>query len=159
MTRTSKILYQQRTRQNFSLASTKETYSRVTVNCKVNDKFMKSIHKNKISDIASSKNNFKCIDTILRLDMRSSKMKKENLELQNKQKFSQQSTMISNSQEDTDFVSNKESNLKNKKRKQRYPTKNNVNSDIMNKDLNPESDKLKLKITYSSAPCELSGDS
>lgn len=25
----------------------------------------------------------------------------------------------------------------------------------MNKDLNPESDKLKLKITYSSAPCEI----
>ena len=67
--------------------------------------------------------------------------------------------MVSNSQEDTDFLSNKEPYLKDKKRLQRYPIKNNLNSDIMNKDLNPESDKLKLKITYSSAPCELSGDS
>ena len=84
MTRTSKNLSYQRTKKNFSLASTKETYSRVTANSKVNDKFMRSNLKDRKSNTATSQNTLTFIGTIPRNSMRTSKMKKENLELQNK---------------------------------------------------------------------------
>lgn len=72
--------------------------------------------KERNSITTTNKNILQCIESIPGNSIKSQKMKKENVKLLNKQKFSQQSTMISNSQEDTDFLSNKEPNLKDKKR-------------------------------------------
>lgn len=68
------------------------------------------------SNKVSSHNKLISTKSVPRNYIRLAIIKKENLKLQNKKKFSQQSTMISNSQDDTDFQSNKEPNLKDKKR-------------------------------------------